>query len=249
MGYPRQLVIIRHAQSLSNSIRKGGLFIPDNQDAERLKLIRPEDTPLTQLGILQADYAGGFLQGEYGEFDAVYCSPYKRTNQTLNGIRDCYSDYNQNLSKNIFYDPLIREIERGVIHNMTEQEARQYFPWFRLFPQHEWYKNPDARKGWFYTRMPGGGESYADVLLRVRVFLGELFSNHTNEKILLVTHGGVTRTIRMYLEKLTPNEFELDLLVWRFRNCGLVVYESNESGQLKLKVSDRVAIANKDIVH
>lgn len=241
MSYPRQLVIIRHAQSLSNSIRKGNLFVPDNQDGQYLKSFKAEETPLTDLGLLQAEYAGSFLQKGYDKFDAVYCSTYKRTIQTLDGIEHCYTDCGNKLSDEIFYDPLIREIERGEIHNMTEKEANQYFPWFRLFPQHEWYKNPKARSGWFYTRTPGGGESYADVLLRTRVFLNELFIKHTNEKILLITHGGVTRTIRMYLEGLTPNEFERDLLLWRFRNCGLVVYEQNILGNLELKISDLVA--------
>jgi broad specificity phosphatase PhoE len=59
--------------------------------------------------------------------------------------------------------------------------------------------------GKFYYRPPGG-ESWCDVALRVRNFWRDLYLNHPNEKILVVTHEVVVRIFRYIVERMTETE-------------------------------------------
>ena len=59
--------------------------------------------------------------------------------------------------------------------------------------------------GKFYYRPPGG-ESWADVALRLRSLLADLDRRHPGEGILLVCHDAVILLIRYILEGLTERE-------------------------------------------
>jgi alpha-ribazole phosphatase len=66
---------------------------------------------------------------------------------------------------------------------------------------HKWMNN-------YNTQRCPGGESYADVLFRVKAFLWELLQKGVG-RVLLVTHGGVIRSVATLL---TRNE-QIGMLV------------------------------------
>ncbi len=54
--------------------------------------------------------------------------------------------------------------------------------------------------GNYETRKYPGGESWSDVRVRIMPFLNDIFHEHHNGNILIVTHGGPLRAIRSLLE-------------------------------------------------
>lgn len=165
-----KIVFIRHAESEYN---RDGIW------AGRV------DCSLTEKGIDSAKKLGRTLDNN---FDAIYCSPLKRTKQTLEAI---FPD-----AKPI-YDERIIEISIGEWENKKKD----------LFDAHSIEL---FRKGLY---IPPGAESHQDVDKRVCNFVEELFEKYKgNEKILVVTHAGIIRSIkRNFLEsiqKLMPNNLE-----------------------------------------
>ena len=108
-----------------------------------------------------------------------YCSPLKRTKQTLFAIFP---------EAKPIYDDRIIEISVGEWENTKKElysnELRELF-----------------RKG-LYT--PPGGETHSDVDKRVCDFIEDVFEKfHGDEKILVVTHNGIMRAIKRNFMKKT----------------------------------------------
>ncbi len=226
------LTILRHAQSVTNAVKKGQLYIPDTPEGKELQKIHPTSAPLSKLGIEQAQITGQQMAEHDLQFDFVFCSPLARTVQTLDIIKSQYQDAGKKMvTKSTIMEPRIREIDFGNVAWMTKSQAKAYFPWFKFYESRDWHSKPELREGFFYDRTPSGGESYADVYLRVSYFLISLAiisELEPHSKILLVTHGGTARIIRMILEEKLPKDFERDLLIWRYRNCDFISYLDGE---------------------
>lgn len=148
------VVFIRHAESEYN---RDGIW------AGRA------DCNLTEKGIEAAKKLGQNLKDD---FDVIYCSPLKRTKQTLNSIFPNVTP---------IYDDRIIEISIGVWENKKK----------KLFDD----KLIDLFRKGLYT--PPGAETHEDVDKRVISFIEDIFTNYNNnEKILVVTHNGVMRSIK-----------------------------------------------------
>src|SRR6266545_3502454 len=61
------------------------------------------------------------------------------------------------------------------------------------------------RLGKFYYRPPGG-ESWADVALRLRSLLGVLRRDHEDQRVLLFGHEAIVHLLRYLIEGLTEEE-------------------------------------------
>ena len=149
-----KIVFIRHAESEYN---RDGIWAG------------MADCNLTEKGIEAAKELGKSLNNN---FDVIYCSPLKRTKQTLNVIFP---------EAKPIYDERITEISIGEWENqkkdLFDARLRELF-----------------RKG-LYT--PPGAESHQNVDKRVSDFIEELFEKyHNNGRILVVTHNGVMRSIK-----------------------------------------------------
>lgn len=148
------LMFIRHAET---ELNKAGIF------AGRT------DCNITKEGFEQAKTA---LKDNEKNFDYIYCSPLKRTKQTLDAILPN--------SKPIIDE---RIIEIGI--GEWEGKKKESFD-----------KNLLAlyRAGQYN---PPGAETKAQVDKRVCDFIESLFNTYkNNEKILIVTHNGVMRSIK-----------------------------------------------------
>lgn len=208
---PALVVVVRHARSLRNEVKKDNIYFTDDETRKLVAGIADPDIPITEEGFLQAEATGIGLKKEFGSFDYIYHSGYKRTEQTVEGI---LKSYPAGYSKKVRTSFLIRERDTGYSYEMTTREAETAFPWLQAY----W-----KTYGQFYARPPGG-ESLADVSDRVERFLRDYIYCLYGKKILIVTHGGTLRVLRILLEELNP-QIALEAMKTDMpKNCGVTAY-------------------------
>ena len=133
------------------------------------------DSILDETGILQAKAAANRLAGEH--FDAFYSSDLKRAMMTAEVIAETVG---------IRPEPLmeLREWHLGVLEGRLCKELWEEYPAIMNCFKYESGEIP----------VPGG-ESHNEFDARVAGCLELLAAKHPDEKVLLVTHGGVMRSI------------------------------------------------------
>ena len=217
---PRQLVLIRHAESLRNQVKKDSIYFPDDEARREVRGIPDYKIPLTERGLIQARMTGVSLFTEFGAPDYAYHSGYLRTEQTLDAILEAATPAERK-SVNVRMNQFVRERDAGYSYDMTTEEAETAFPWLR-----EHWKT----FGGFFSRPPGG-ESVSDVSQRIYAFLNALFRDRAGKKVWVVTHGIALRAFRFVLERWTYNQ----AFKWPEgqspENCGVTVYNFDESQQ------------------
>ena len=87
--------------------------------------------------------------------------------------------------------------------------------------------------GKFYYRPPGG-ESWADVALRVRSLLATEALRHDGERLLVVAHQAVIMVLRYVLEELTEQELLAVDKEEQVANASLTRYERTDVGGFRL---------------
>ena len=148
MSWPKLLVLVRHAESIGNTM-------PIEQ---RVKLdISTSEFPLTNKGKEQARITGEYLNKNFGTFSTYITSPYLRTTETAKLL---YPDVE------FQKDPRLIEVQRGIRYVMTEKQIKKKYPEEIIRKRKE---------GLYYYR-PLGGENWIDVEIRIRSFLNRLRS-------------------------------------------------------------------------
>ena len=124
----------------------------------------------------------------------------------------------------------LRERDAGWTYDMTTTEAADALPWLQGY----W-----DTFGRFFARPPGG-ESLAQLAERVYLFLGMLFRDRAQQRVLVVSHGGTLRVFRYLLERWTHDEF---LERWESEpvpNCAVTSYAFDPAaGRLILRGRNR----------
>jgi broad specificity phosphatase PhoE len=178
-----QLLLVRHGESVGNVARE----VAESRGAEVIELDRRDpDVPLSELGCEQAAAVGGWLaELPPGKLPtAVYCSPYVRARQTAQIALDSAD------AQGYSVDERLRDRELGILDMLTGHGVRT------LFPQEA------QRRSWLgklYYRPPGG-ESWTDVIMRLRSFLTELDNAQLGGRVLIFTHDAVIMLIRYVCE-------------------------------------------------
>ena len=179
------LGIVRHGQSTGNVqaqlAEQGGLEVIDIAE-------RDADVPLSDLGRTQAEAVGKWLGGlaEHERPDVAVVSPYLRAVQTAelalagSGIPTVL-------------DERLRDRELGILDLLTRQGVRERLPAEAQRRRH---------LGKLYYRPPGG-ESWADVLLRLRSLMRDVREEHPAGRVLLFGHEALVLLLRYYIEGLT----------------------------------------------
>lgn len=172
-----QIKLVRHGQSMANV---GSVNPAESGD---------HCVGLTPTGHEQARQAGARLGPDFISQALVYCSPYRRTRETLAGV--LAGSGVDPAAVRVFEDPRLREVDPGY----TDWEAQQ-----------------DLRKihGWFYYRFQGG-ESPADCYDRTSAFLESLMRQAERKQAgqaLVVTHGLTIRCFVMRFLHLTVEQFD-----------------------------------------
>jgi len=219
---PAVLWLVRHGESMGNvadaHARRAG--------SGRLELdIRDPDVPLSDTGRSQAEALGAWLAGlPAGERPtAVLSSPFERA---LTTAQLATAD----LGLRMRTDERLRERDFGAFDGMTGAGIREQFP------------DEAARRdllGKFYYRPPGG-ESWADVALRIRSLLATEGLRHDGERLVVVAHQAVIMVFRYVLEHLTEQELLAVDREEQVANASLTRYERGESGDYRLVAFNEV---------
>ena len=137
------------------------------------------DPPLSPLGEEQAREAGARLAAD-GRVDAVVTSDLRRAHQTALVVADA-------LGLGSRVDARVRERDAGEWTGLTREEIDRRWPGY--LAEH---------------RRPPGFENDATLLARVLPALADLAARHAGGRVLVVTHGGVVRTVERHLGTKAP---------------------------------------------
>jgi broad specificity phosphatase PhoE len=138
-------------------------------------------------------------------------------------------------SYSFIVDERLREKEFGILDRLTPVGIREQFP-----------DQAEFRRllGKFYHRPPGG-ESWCDVILRLRSATEMLSREYCGERVLIVCHTVVVLCMRYILEHLTEDELLAIDKKNEIANCSVTMYEHDEGlgprGNLRLKLFNFVA--------
>ena len=166
--WPETLWLVRHGQSQGNVARdaahEAGLSVIDLD-------LRDVDVPLCDLGHQQAEAAGRWFAAlpEDERPEVLLSSPYIRARQTAEAI--CDAGGLAGGAKPTILDERLREREFGVFDGLTTMGIRE------KYPEEAAHR---AKMGKFYHRPPGG-ESWADVILRLRSALNTINLQYANK--------------------------------------------------------------------
>ncbi len=179
------LGVVRHGESIGNL----AALRAEQEGVDRLDLApRDPDVPLSPLGREQASAVNGWLR-TVPPPDLVLVSPYLRTVETAQAAT-------AGLDLPECRDERLRDRDLGQLDLLSTHGVK------RLLPQEAERR---ARLGKFYYRPPGG-ESWADVALRLRSLLADLRRDHPGGRVLLVTHDVVVQLVRYLVEDMTEEE-------------------------------------------
>ncbi|WP_110181855.1 histidine phosphatase family protein [Nocardioides solisilvae] len=203
---PAGLVLVRHGESEGNLADARAR----EQGAERLELdARDADVPLSAAGREQGGALNRWLHGlaDDDRPTLVVSSPYERAAQTARLALE-------GLDVPLEMDERLRERDLGLFDGMTGKGIRARHP-------EEAARRDRLGKFWY---QPPSGESWADVVLRVRSLLADLRHGHDGARLWLFTHQAVIMSFRHALEDLTEEELlEVDRRV-QIPNASLTGY-------------------------
>ncbi|MET0830504.1 MAG: histidine phosphatase family protein [Microbacterium sp.] len=182
-----ELWLARHGESVANiaatTAERGGVeVIPID--------IRDADVPLSTTGEEQATALGTWVAEHRSALDLFWVSPYVRARQTL-----AIALGETGPPALVIVDERLRDRELGILDLLTSHGVA------RLHPEEA------ARRrhlGKYYHRPPGG-ESWADVALRLRSFLHDA-ADAPGRTALVVAHDAVVMLILALLLPLEESE-------------------------------------------
>ena len=225
--WPEVVWIVRHGQSAGNVAsdlaHEAGLH-------EIAIAGRDVDVPLSTLGEEQADALGRWFAAMPASErpTVVLASPYVRAMRTAQRIRDAGGLAHPRTD--IIADERLREKEFGILDRLTRHGIAERFP-----------DQAEFRRllGKFYHRPPGG-ESWCDVILRLRSALDTLSLHYREERVLIVCHQVVVLCLRYLLECMTEDEILAVDRQAEVANCSVTSYayshaaDANPSLELRL---------------
>jgi len=230
--WPDVIWIVRHGESAGNVAR-------DAAEAAGLPVIniatRDVDVPLSVLGERQASALGRWFAGMSPDErpNVVLASPYVRARETASIVMQTAGINRDEIT--YATDERLREKEFGILDRLTKVGIQQKYP-----------EQAEIRTilGKFYHRAPGG-ESWCDVILRLRNVVDTLTREYRDERVLIVCHSVVVLCFRYLLERMTEEQIltidrELDVA-----NCAVTSYEFDptlgKKGKLALRLFNFVA--------
>ena len=219
---PQVVWLVRHGESMGNVADARA----QQSKAGRLELdVRDPDVPLSDTGRSQAEALGKWLaeQPEDQRPTAALSSPFTRALTTAELAT-------ANLGIRVRTDERLRERDFGAFDGMTGAGIREQFP--------EEAQRRDVL-GKFYYRPPGG-ESWADVALRIRSVMATEGLRYDCERLMIVAHQAVIMVVRYVLEELTEQELLAVDKEEQVANASLTRYELDAAGNLHLAAFNEV---------
>ena len=207
--WPRRLWIVRHGESAGNVARDAahaaGHAVIDIAE-------RDVDVPLSRLGEQQSRALGHWFAAQPEQPDVILTSPYLRARRTAMLIADVGGV--GSAAEDFTIDERLREKEFGVLDRLIRLGIQQQYPEQMVFRQ---------ALGKFYHRPPGG-ESWCDVILRLRSALDTILLLYGGRRVLVVGHQVVVLCMRYLLEQMTEEQILAVDLQGDVANCAVTEY-------------------------
>ncbi len=187
---PRELLVVRHGESLGNTASRAA----HATDAEVIDVpARDPDVGLSEAGVEQARALGAWLAELPPDErpQSVWSSPYVRSAETARIALEVAG-----LDLPVVVDERLRDRELGILDRLTGPGVEARYP------------DEAARRRWvgkFYYRPPGG-ESWADMALRIRSVLADLDRYEDGRRVLVACHDAVTMVLRYVCEGMTEEQ-------------------------------------------
>ena len=229
--WPQEIWLVRHGQSAGNVARDAA------EAAETLHIDiaeRDVDVPLSPLGIEQSQSLARWFADlpPDGKPTVVLHSPYVRAAETA---RHLIEALDRNALLAVHADERLREKEFGILDRLTVRGIAHRYP--ELYEQRQ-------HVGKFYFRPPGG-ESWCDVILRLRSVLDTMTREYSSERVLIVAHQVTVNCFRYLLERMD----EAAILSYDRQgdvpNCSVTGYrfdpKAGKRGKLTLQMTNFVA--------
>jgi 2,3-bisphosphoglycerate-dependent phosphoglycerate mutase len=211
-NWPERLWLVRHGQSQGNIARDAA----DEAGLHEIDIdLRDVDVPLSELGLRQAEATGRWFDSlpRAERPEIILCSPYVRARQTAEIISKAGA-LAGGVARTII-DERLREREFGIFDRLTIKGIRE------RHPQEAAHR---ALLGKFYHRPPGG-ESWADVVLRLRSMLNTINLHYCDRRVLVVCHQVVVLCFRYILEELDEAAIlKIDRQA-EILNCGICQFD------------------------
>ncbi|WP_448191969.1 histidine phosphatase family protein [Azospirillum sp. sgz301742] len=230
--WPQRLWVVRHGESAGNVAR-------DAAHAAGLTHIdiehRDVDVPLSSDGEEQSQALGRWFAALPPDErpDVVLTSPYVRARRTAEivqaggGLRVEVADF--------VVDERLREKEFGVLDRLTRLGIERHHP-----------DQAEFRRilGKFYHRPPAG-ESWCDVILRLRSAMDTISLHYGGRRVLIVSHQVVVLCMRYLLENLDEGQILAIDREGDVANCAVTEYAfdsaASSTGRMELRRYNFVA--------
>ncbi|WLI91741.1 histidine phosphatase family protein [Massilia sp. R2A-15] len=229
--WPQDIWLVRHGQSAGNVAR-------DAAEAAKGLMIdiaeRDVDVPLSDLGVKQSKALAAWFAAlpEEQQPNVILHSPYLRAAETARIVK-CGFDQESLLMATV--DERLREKEFGILDRLTTHGISARYP--DLYEQRK-------HVGKFYFRPPGG-ESWCDVILRLRSVVDTITREYARERVLIVGHQVTVNCFRYLLERLDESTILEYDRSGDVPNCSVTSYRfdptQGKRGKLALNLVNFVA--------
>lgn len=249
MKWPAELLLIRHAESAYNNLKKQKDADPDyrrfrtllendpsNPEIQPMAVVlhkkhalgcSDRDTPITAMGEAQARTTGREMrESGVNSPHVIFVSPYLRTEQTLRILQEEWPGLR---NATVYREERIREKDHGL--GLLYNDSHIYF---LMHPeQAELYKLLGDYDYRFLN-----GENIPDVRQRNLSWITTITREFAGKRVMAITHHLTILATRANFERLSPKEFlHLDRHE-KPLNCGVTRYVGNPNlgsrGKLEL---------------
>lgn len=212
--------LVRHGESAGNVARDAA----HAAGSSHIEIAaRDVDVPLSPRGIAQSCALGHWMAARPSmeRPEVVLSSPYLRARHTADLIREAGGLADK--APPTVVDERLREREFGVLDRLTHAGITEFFPEQAKFR---------GLLGKFYHRPPGG-ESWCDVILRLRSAVDSLSLHYPRRRVLIVTHEVVILCLRYLIEELDEARVLAIDRQGDVANCGVTEYGYQDHGRTK----------------
>jgi broad specificity phosphatase PhoE len=229
--WPQEIWLVRHGQSAGNVARDAA------EAAAGLRVDiaeRDVDVPLSDLGRQQSQALARWFASLPSDRqpNVVLHSPYIRAAQTAALVMEGLS---RDELLSVHADERLREKEFGILDRLTVLGIAEKYPELHEQRRHV---------GKFYFRPPGG-ESWCDVILRLRSVLDTLTREYNRERVLIVGHQVIVNCFRYLLERMDEAAILTEDRAGDVPNCSVTSYAFDPTlgkrGKLVLRLVNFVA--------
>jgi broad specificity phosphatase PhoE len=226
---PAALWLVRHGESEGNVAREAAY----RDSLEEIGLTtRDADVPLSRLGEEQSRAFGRWLAAQPEDLrpTVVLSSPYVRALETGRIALDAGGAALAGLGIDV--DDRFRDREMGILEGLTGRG---------ILAKHPEEAERKRRLGKFYHRPPGG-ESWADICLRLRSVYVDVAHELPGERLLVFTHDAVIQLTRVIVEGMDEETAVRISDETPYENAALTSYEQ-EPGGYRLTAFNEVVAA------